>query len=77
MTIILRMIFGLIGSVLGSIVIIIMDILLSSDGFQYSSISDFLTTVSIGGGVGLIIGFVFYKKLSKLLGFLTRFSVEL
>jgi len=75
MTILLRILAGVVGAILGAIIGFVMDLSIG-DGVKFIPISEFVIPLAIGGAVGFCLGFIFYKATGKLFGFLGRFSIE-
>jgi len=75
MTILLRILTGIIGAILGGIIAFVLDLTMGN-GIQLVPISEFLTPLIIGASIGFCLGFAFYKATGRLFGLLSRFSVE-
>lgn len=75
MTMLLRFLAGFVGAILGAVVAFVVDLVIG-DGVRLIPNSEFLLPILVGSALGFCLGFVFYKVMGKLFGFLGRFSIE-
>ena len=75
MRIFIQTLSGLVGLILGSLSVFLIN-LFTGDGIQFNSLSGFLFPLISGGFVGFCLGFIFYKVALRLFNFLTNMSVD-
>ncbi|MCP8690106.1 hypothetical protein [Marinobacterium sedimentorum] len=75
MKLVLRFLSGGIGALMGVVLALVLD-LVTGDGIQFIPIARFIVPLAIGGAVGFVLGFFFYKVTGKLFSFLGRFGID-
>lgn len=75
MGILLRLLAGLVGAILGSVVALVFDLVVGN-GIQLIPISEFILPILVGAMFGFCLGFVFYKTMGRVFSFLGRFGIE-
>ena len=75
MKFILKVLSGLVGSILANVVMVFWK-LIFGEGLRLSPISEIITPVIIATLLGFAAGFLLHRTIGVLLGFVSRFGIE-